>query len=472
MVSGNLRKRIATGPSTMRYEVGTGSTYAPVDLTFGNVSTAGYVAVSTTGSEHPSVATSGINTARSINRWWSVANVGTGFDSCAATFNFAAADVDPGADPTGFGVRRYVVPNWSGPRTGARTATSIQALGLTGFGDFAAGDVTTYTLNVTTVGSGTVSKNPSDPSYGAGSSVVLTANPSTGWHFVGWSGDTVSANNPITMTMNGNKNVIATFAINTYTLNVTAVGNGAVTRNPSQATYTHGTSVTLTATSQAGYHLVSWSGDTTGTTNPLTFNMTANKNITATFAINTYTLDVSIVGGGTVTRTPNQATYDHGTGVTLTATPANGYHFVGWTGDTSTTASSIGFVMTVNKSVTATFAINTYTVTRQHGGQRHGDEEPEPGDLRSRHQPDPHRHAIGRVPFRELERRHHHVDQPADPHRHRRPQSHRHLRPQRSQDLAPAPPGVGTGRAGPTPATGPVAPCRSRPTASCSTTST
>jgi uncharacterized repeat protein (TIGR02543 family) len=363
MVSGNLRKRIATGPSTMRYEVGTGSTYAPVDLTFGNVSTAGYVAVSTTGSEHPSVATSGINTARSINRWWSVANVGTGFDSCAATFNFAAADVDPGADPTGFGVRRYVVPNWSGPRTGARTATSIQALGLTGFGDFAAGDVTTYTLNVTTVGSGTVSKNPSDPSYGAGSSVVLTANPSTGWHFVGWSGDTVSANNPITMTMNGNKNVIATFAINTYTLNVTAVGNGAVTRNPSQATYTHGTSVTLTATSQAGYHLVSWSGDTTGTTNPLTFNMTANKNITATFAINTYTLDVSIVGGGTVTRTPNQATYDHGTGVTLTATPANGYHFVGWTGDTSTTASSIGFVMTVNKSVTATFAINTYTVT-------------------------------------------------------------------------------------------------------------
>src|SRR5438552_2972808 len=106
--------------------------------------------------------------------------------------------------------------------------------------------------------------------------------------------------------MDGNKSSTATFAINTYSLSVTTVGSGTVAKNPNQANYAPGTVVQLTATPAAGWHLVSWSGDASGTANPLSVTMDGNKSITATFAINTYSLSVTTVGSGTVAKSPNQ----------------------------------------------------------------------------------------------------------------------------------------------------------------------
>ncbi|MBK7191546.1 MAG: NPCBM/NEW2 domain-containing protein [Myxococcales bacterium] len=74
-----------------------------------------------------------------------------------------------------------------------------------------------------------------------------------------------------------------TKAATTYSLNVTAV-NGAVARSPNQPAYAAGAAVTLTAAPSAGYQFIGWSGDATGTTNPLTVTMTASKTITANFA--------------------------------------------------------------------------------------------------------------------------------------------------------------------------------------------
>ncbi|MBK7934610.1 MAG: VCBS repeat-containing protein [Acidobacteria bacterium] len=53
-----------------------------------------------------------------------------------------------------------------------------------------------YTLSVATVGSGSVTKNPDQPTYGHGTVVELTAVPDVGWTFNGWSGDTEDANYP------------------------------------------------------------------------------------------------------------------------------------------------------------------------------------------------------------------------------------------------------------------------------------
>ena len=90
--------------------------------------------------------------------------------------------------------------------------------------------------------------------------------------------------------MNANKNIIANFAINTYTLTVNAP-NGTVTKSPNQAPYDSNSTVQLTAVPATGYHFTGWSGDLTGSTNPATVTMDANKNITANFAINTYHTD-------------------------------------------------------------------------------------------------------------------------------------------------------------------------------------
>jgi len=158
--------------------------------------------------------------------------------------------------------------------------------------------INVYTLNVTAV-NGTVAKNPNTSTYTSGTNVILTATPLAGYTFSSWSGDATGTTNPLTVSMNGNKNITANFTLiaNSFTLNVTAV-NGTVAINPNQLTYTSGSNVELTATPNSGYTFTSWSGDATGTTNPLTVTMNANKNITANFTLSSGTPFVDLGTAG------------------------------------------------------------------------------------------------------------------------------------------------------------------------------
>ena len=70
-----------------------------------------------------------------------------------------------------------------------------------------------YTLTVSTVGSGSVAKNPDQSTYHYGDVVTLTATPATGWSFSGWSGGLTGSANPATITIDGNKVVTATFEL-------------------------------------------------------------------------------------------------------------------------------------------------------------------------------------------------------------------------------------------------------------------
>ncbi|HKS36232.1 MAG TPA: LamG-like jellyroll fold domain-containing protein, partial [Verrucomicrobiae bacterium] len=68
-----------------------------------------------------------------------------------------------------------------------------------------------------------------------------------------------------------------------WTLAVNAGAGGSVTRNPELSKYPNGTSVTLTAVPNAGFAFNGWSGDASGTTNPITITMNGNKTVTAGF---------------------------------------------------------------------------------------------------------------------------------------------------------------------------------------------
>jgi uncharacterized repeat protein (TIGR02543 family) len=220
--------------------------------------------------------------------------------------------------------------------------------------------INSYTLSVATVGSGSVTRDPDQPNYTHGSVVDLEAFPDPGWHFVAWSGDLTGAANPISLVMDDDKSVTANFAINSYTLDVSVVGSGSVSKNPDQLSYDHGTNVELTATAAAHWVFTGWSGDATGTTSPVTVVMDADKSVTATFTLDTHTLAVIVSGSGTVAKVPDQANYVHGTSVQLTAAAASGWHFVGWSGDATGTANPITIVMDADKIVNLTFEINTY----------------------------------------------------------------------------------------------------------------
>ena len=155
----------------------------------------------------------------------------------------------------------------------------------------------TYTLT-TNATNGTVTRVPDQPRYNHGSTVTLTATPSPGFVFSSWSGDATGSANPLTVTMDRNKNITANFTaipINAFTLTVIAT-NGSVTKNPDTPTYASGSTVLLTATPNTGFRFTGWSGDATGSTNPLTVIMNANKTITANFAPVAAPLFTSIFG--------------------------------------------------------------------------------------------------------------------------------------------------------------------------------
>jgi uncharacterized repeat protein (TIGR02543 family) len=73
-------------------------------------------------------------------------------------------------------------------------------------------------------------------------------------------------------------------------------------------------------------------------------------------------LTVEIVGGGTVTMDPDQANHHYGDVVTLTASAHPGWSFTGWDGDLTGTENPASITLDDNKSVTATFVQDEFSL--------------------------------------------------------------------------------------------------------------
>lgn len=69
----------------------------------------------------------------------------------------------------------------------------------------------------------------------------------------------------------------------TFSLTTAVVGPGSVSLNPPGGIYQTGTVVTVTATPVAGNGFDKWTGDASGTQNPLSLSMTQNRTVTANF---------------------------------------------------------------------------------------------------------------------------------------------------------------------------------------------
>jgi hypothetical protein len=79
------------------------------------------------------------------------------------------------------------------------------------FGSVAAGQAS---LTVVPIGKGQVSVNPRANEYTMGQGITITASPSVGQTFLGWSGDAGGAQNPLSTTMSQNKLIYAIFSEN------------------------------------------------------------------------------------------------------------------------------------------------------------------------------------------------------------------------------------------------------------------
>ncbi len=68
-----------------------------------------------------------------------------------------------------------------------------------------------------------------------------------------------------------------------FSLAVNASVGGSVSKSPDQSSYAPGSVVTLTATGTPGFAFSGWTGDASGTSNPLNVTLTTNKSVVANF---------------------------------------------------------------------------------------------------------------------------------------------------------------------------------------------
>ncbi|MCQ2346073.1 MAG: InlB B-repeat-containing protein [Paludibacteraceae bacterium] len=180
--------------------------------------------------------------------------------------------------------------------------------------------------------------SPAIFTYPAGESVYVNATPLENGHFVAWS-DGVT-DNPRSVIMTNDNSFTAIFAFNEYTVN--------------GETHLSGDQITLTAPDSACCSFSSWSDGATA--NPYVFTLTKDTDITPIYTLNQFTISASATNGSV----SGAGTYNCGDEVTLTATPATGYHFVAWNDNNSDNPRVM--ILTQDTSFTATFALNEHTV--------------------------------------------------------------------------------------------------------------
>jgi len=145
---------------------------------------------------------------------------------------------------------------------------------------------TTYTVSVTASPSngGTASGGGT---YTQGSNATITASTNSGWTFTNWTenGAVVSNNSSYTFTITSNRNLVANFSQQTYTVSVIANPNngGTVTGG---GTYTSGSSATVTANANSNWTFTNWTenGAVAYNNSSYPFTVTSNRSLVANFA--------------------------------------------------------------------------------------------------------------------------------------------------------------------------------------------
>jgi len=265
----------------------------------------------------------------------------------------------------------YEFVEWTGadvadPYSPITTVTMDEAKSITAVFALLSYDLTTDSTD----GGAVTSPGEDTFTYDCGTDVPLVATAEEGYYFVNWSGDVGTIANvnayTTTITIMGDYSITANFELippGQFILTTSSTAGGSVTTPGEESSpYNEGTVVDLVAEAEDCYEFVNWTGDTVVDPNAAatTITMDGAKNVTANFALLSYSLTVDSTDGGEVT-SPEEGTHTYGCGteVDLVAEADLGYHFVEWTGDTGTIAdvdaAETIITMSGNYSITANF---------------------------------------------------------------------------------------------------------------------
>jgi hypothetical protein len=247
----------------------------------------------------------------------------------------------------------YRFDHWEGSVSGQSSAISLT---MDKSKNVIAYFIKTYKLNVSTNPSSGGTVVPSSSTYDEGENVTLIASASHYYSFSGWGGDISGSSNNITIMMNSDKNIIATFIKNTFTLQTIVGTSGGGTITPISGNFEAGSTINVVASPNDGYRFNRWD-ISDSTSNTISILMDSNKIITGYFIkIYQFNTNVSPSGSGIVNISPNQNQFDEGSRVSVTATSVFPYAFHNWVGTDNDYDNPATITMNSNKDITAIFA--------------------------------------------------------------------------------------------------------------------
>ncbi|MDR0437906.1 MAG: T9SS type A sorting domain-containing protein, partial [Bacteroidales bacterium] len=268
--------------------------------------------------------------------------------------------------------------------TGARTTFGTVTTRWHAFAVFVDEPAPMHTVTITsethgniTVMNGATVVNTGDQLPG-GTVLTLTATPNANAEFVAWwDGDTATTR---TIALIANTTISATFVARYHTVTFATPSNGTLSvtyRNEvnevvsveSGEEVEEGTILTITATPNDHYYLELLEVNNSPFTSSQTYTVMNDVTINVAFAINQYQVTYATPAGGTLTVTrdagidvPSGTSVDHGTVLTITATPNPNHTLATLTVNSATFTN--GSTHTVNGPVTITASFQiTYTLT-------------------------------------------------------------------------------------------------------------
>ena len=144
-----------------------------------------------------------------------------------------------------------------------------------------------YELKTSVVPTDGGSIEPLSGMYNQETEIILTAIPAEGYILKNWSGCVSGIENPVKVTMSEDRFVTAVFEKIKYSLTINIQGNGNVYQevilNKSKSEHEIGTTIQLTAVPDEDWRFTEWSGDYSGSDNPLVITMNEPMNLTANF---------------------------------------------------------------------------------------------------------------------------------------------------------------------------------------------
>ncbi len=228
----------------------------------------------------------------------------------------------------------------------------------------------TYTITPTAGAGGTIAPS-SQMLVTYGGSQTFTISPATGYSIAGVLVDGVSVGAVTSYTftnVTANHTIIASFSINTFTVMPSVSGsNGTISPSTGQ-TVSYNSTVAFTVTPATGY-TASVGGTCGGMLNGTTYTtnaITANCTVVASFSINTNTITATVSSGSGSISPSGSVAVNYGASQTFTITPATGYSVASVLVDGQSAGAVTSYTFTdviANHTISASFSINTFTVT-------------------------------------------------------------------------------------------------------------